>query len=405
VAGYLVWHINFRPGTQVYKTAAGLELYFAPQHGREARERLIALMDEAQSRIEVAVMELEDREIGQALTRAAARGVQVRIFTDSDYRRETRESLGVPTGVRAAARPEGDRPTGVRAAARPEGDRPTGVRAAARPEGDRPTGVRAAARPEGDRPTGVRAAARPEGDRPESSRARCETLQQVQVCYDSRNDALMHHKFMLIDQKGVWTGSTNLTWGAFERNNENSLWLLDVGLVQAYRAEFDAIFAGQENDLGRSHGFWLGATEGRVYFSPAGGLKARQAILDLVQRSSHEIWVAAFVLTDRRIVQALTSAHQRGVQVRVVIDGRNLENSREELLGLAGIEVRRDGNPYAMHHKVMVLDREWVVTGSYNFTHSAFGRNNENLLILRDGALAQRYRREVEAIWRAGRPP
>jgi phosphatidylserine/phosphatidylglycerophosphate/cardiolipin synthase-like enzyme len=335
VAGYLVWDTYSRPGTQVYKTAAGLELYFAPQHGREARERLIGLMDGAQSRLEVAVMELEDREIGQALTRAAARGVQVRLFTDSDYRRETRESLGALS----------------------------------------------------------------------NSRARCETLQQVQVCYDSRNDALMHHKFVLIDQKGVWTGSTNLTWGAFERNNENSLWLADVGLVQAYRAEFDAIFAGQESGLGRSQGFWLGATEGRVYFSPAGGPKARQAILDLVQRSSHEIWVAAFVLTDRRILQGLTSAHQRGVQVRVVIDGRNLENSREERLALAGIEVRQDGNPYAMHHKVMVLDREWVVTGSSNFTNSGFGRNNENLLILRDGALAQRYRREVEAIWRAGRPP
>jgi len=51
---------------------------------------------------------------------------------------------------------------------------------------------------------------------------------------------------------------------------------------------------------------------------------------------------------------------------------------------------------------VMVVDGEWVVTGSYNFTNSGFARNNENLLILRDSSLAQRYQREVEAIWRAG---
>jgi len=330
--GYFVWDIYSRPGPQVYKATGGLELYFTPQQGRQAKDRLIGLIDGAQSRVEVAAMELEDREIGQALLRAAARGVLVRKMGDSDYRRETLESLGVRS----------------------------------------------------------------------SSGARCETLQRVQVCYDSRGDALMHHKFVLIDDQGVWTGSTNLTWNAFERNNENSLWLPERSLVQVYRAEFDVIFAGQERGLGRSTRFQLGDTQGTVYFSPAGGREGRGAILDLIKRADHEILIAAFVLTDSRVVEALIQAHRRGVRLRVVIDVRNLENSRDETLQQAGIEVRKDGNPYTMHHKVIVVDSEWVVTGSYNFTNSGFGRNNENLLILRDGTLAHLYRQEVEAIWRAG---
>lgn len=332
VVGYFVWDIYFRPVPPSYKAAGGLELYFAPQQGREAKNRLIGLIDGAQRRIEVATLELEDREIGQALLRAAARGVQVRMFNDSDYRRETRESLGVRS----------------------------------------------------------------------SSQARCETLERVRVCYDSRNNALMHHKFVLIDDRGVWTGSTNLTWNAFQRNNENSLWLPVLGLVLVYRAEFDAIFAGQESGLGRSERFQIGATEGTVYFSPAGGREGRGAILDLIKRANREIWIAAFVLTDVRMVEALTKAHQRGVRVRVVIDARNLENSLDEVLSKAGMDVRKDGNPYTMHHKIIVVDGEWVVTGSYNFTNSGFGRNNENLLILRDSTLAQRYQREVEAVWRVG---
>jgi phosphatidylserine/phosphatidylglycerophosphate/cardiolipin synthase-like enzyme len=332
VVGYFVWDNYFRLVPQSYKAAGGLELYFAPKQGREAKDRLIGLINGAQSRIEVAVMELEDREIGQALIQAAARGVRVRMFNDSDYRRETRESLGVRS----------------------------------------------------------------------SSQARCETLQQVQVCYDSRNNALMHHKFVVIDGQGVWTGSTNLTWNAFERNNENSLWLPVLGLVQVYQAEFDAIFAGQESGLGRSERFQIGATEGTVYFSPAGGREGRGAILDLIKRTHQEIWIAAFVLTDIRLVEALTRAHERGVRVRVVMDARNLENSRDETLKQAGIDVRKDGNPYTMHHKIIVVDSEWVVTGSYNFTNSGFGRNNENLLILRDRTLAQHYQREVEATWRVG---
>lgn len=332
VVGYLVWEAYLRPVPPVYKMSGGLELYFAPGQGRAAKDRLIGLINAAQNRIEVAALELEDREIGQALVQAAARGVRVRMLNDSDYRRETRQSLGVSS----------------------------------------------------------------------SSPARCETLQRIQVCYDSRPNALMHHKFVVLDSLGVWTGSTNLTWNAFERNNENSLWLPVSGLVQVYRAEFEALFAGQENGLGRPARFQIGSTEGMVYFSPAGGREARGAILEVLGRAQREIWVAAYVLTDTRIIEALVQAHRRGVRVRVVIDARNLENSRDETLKQAGVDVRKDGNPYTMHHKVMVVDGEWVVTGSYNFTNSGFGRNNENLLILRDGALAQRYQREVESIWRAG---
>lgn len=332
VVGYFVWDTYFRSGPQVYKAPGGLELYFAPAQGRVVKSRLIGLINSAQNRIEVAALELEDREIGQALARAAVRGVRVRMFNDSDYRRETRESLGVKS----------------------------------------------------------------------TSQARCETLQRIQVCYDSRDNALMHHKFVLIDDLGVWTGSTNLTWNAFERNHENSLWLPVRGLVDAYRAEFDTIFAGQESGLGRSKRFQIGSTEGTVYFSPAGGREGRGAILDLLKRANRDVWIAAFVLTDIRVVEALVQAHRRGVRVRVVIEARNLENSRDETLKQAGIEVRKDSNPYTMHHKVMVVDGEWVVTGSYNFTSSGFSRNNENLLILRDSVLAQRYQHEVEAIWRAG---
>ncbi|MDX2005261.1 MAG: phospholipase D-like domain-containing protein [Meiothermus sp.] len=235
-----------------------------------------------------------------------------------------------------------------------------------------------------------------------TSRARCETLVRLEVCYDSRDNALMHHKFVVVDGLGVWTGSANLTWNAFERNNENSLWIPSPELARLYRAEFDAIFGGQEQGLGRSERFQVGTTEGTVYFTPAGGREARGAILERIKRANREIWVAAFVLTDSRVIEALNQAHARGVRVRAVLDARNLESSNEEALIRAGIDARKDGNPYTMHDKVMAIDNEYVVTGSYNFSNSGFGRNNENLLILRDPALAERYTRNVEGMWRIG---
>ena len=44
-----------------------------------------------------------------------------------------------------------------------------------------------------------------------------------------------------------------------------------------------------------------------------------------------------------------------------------------------------------MHKKVMIVDGETVVTGSFNYTWSAEHRNAENLLVIHDPTLAAEY--------------
>jgi len=43
------------------------------------------------------------------------------------------------------------------------------------------------------------------------------------------------------------------------------------------------------------------------------------------------------------------------------------------------------------HNKIMIIDGDTVITGSFNFTRSAEYNNAENLLVVRDKALAERY--------------
>jgi phosphatidylserine/phosphatidylglycerophosphate/cardiolipin synthase-like enzyme len=62
------------------------------------------------------------------------------------------------------------------------------------------------------------------------------------------------------------------------------------------------------------------------------------------------------------------------------------------LLRTAGVPLFSDGAHAIAHNKVMVMDGQVVVTGSFNFTNSAETRNAENLLILRSPQLAQSYR-------------
>jgi len=93
---------------------------------------------------------------------------------------------------------------------------------------------------------------------------------------------------------------------------------------------------------------------------------------------------------------------EKGVLVRGVFDESqaksNLGGEYEHLLE-SGVEVRLDGNPRGMHHKVILIDDRIVVTGSYNFSNNAKTRNDENTLIVHSAEVAALYREEFERVW------
>jgi len=59
----------------------------------------------------------------------------------------------------------------------------------------------------------------------------------------SDNPYIMHHKFCVVDNKVLITGSYNWTASARERNNENLLIIDDAKLVQEYLLEFNRLWS------------------------------------------------------------------------------------------------------------------------------------------------------------------
>jgi phosphatidylserine/phosphatidylglycerophosphate/cardiolipin synthase-like enzyme len=135
------------------------------------------------------------------------------------------------------------------------------------------------------------------------------------------------------------------------------------------------------------------AAQIEVCFSPPlpGGCDPIRAIEDVVRTARRSILIQAYEITPGPLVTALVEAHRRGVDVRAIVDYKQLTDRRNrddafavEHLGAAGIPVLVDRPPGLMHDKVMIIDGEVVVTGSFNYTYSAEHRNVENLLVIRD---------------------
>jgi phosphatidylserine/phosphatidylglycerophosphate/cardiolipin synthase-like enzyme len=141
-----------------------------------------------------------------------------------------------------------------------------------------------------------------------------------------------------------------------------------------------------------------------VYFSPNGGCKDR--LIYWISRANRTIHVLIYSFTLDDVRDALISAKNRGVDVRIVFEkeGVQQENGNEYFnLRNSGVQVRNDTNPNTMHDKIAVIDESIVITGSYNWSKGAETRNNENMIILRNSDIASRYEVEFEKIWNASR--
>jgi mitochondrial cardiolipin hydrolase len=130
-------------------------------------------------------------------------------------------------------------------------------------------------------------------------------------------------------------------------------------------------------------------------------------IMDLMHEAARSIDGALYRFSHPGLAQALEEAVERGVRVRLLIDGNKYRESRitQELLAETMIPFRqafgRQGRGSKMHHKFVVLDQQTVLTGSYNWTHESEDENHENILILKDPAAVVAYSQEFEALWSA----
>jgi phosphatidylserine/phosphatidylglycerophosphate/cardiolipin synthase-like enzyme len=103
-----------------------------------------------------------------------------------------------------------------------------------------------------------------------------------------------------------------------------------------------------------------------------------------------------------RIVRRLIYAHERGVDVRIVVDEYSTENNAYDILLAAGIPVRFDGGGVTTHAKLIIVDGEVVLLGSTNFSHYGLEKNNEANVLLRDRGSARAYESFFEDIWARG---
>jgi phosphatidylserine/phosphatidylglycerophosphate/cardiolipin synthase-like enzyme len=129
----------------------------------------------------------------------------------------------------------------------------------------------------------------------------------------------------------------------------------------------------------------------RTCFSPRGGCTT--AIVEEIDKAKSGINIQAYSFTSMPIAKAIIAAHKRGVHVEIILDksNRSAKYSAADFTANAGVSTYIDASHAIAHNKIMIIDQETVITGSFNFTKAAEESNAENVLIIRNKELAGRY--------------
>lgn len=124
-------------------------------------------------------------------------------------------------------------------------------------------------------------------------------------------------------------------------------------------------------------------------------------IIAELNKSSRSIDLCLFFFTSDKIINELVRLSSNDIKVRLVLDKMGyskLSHSNRAKLNGSMIETRIYSRGGLMHNKYCVIDRSTVITGSYNWTLSANVRNKENIIIVHDDNICQKYIDDVESI-------
>ena len=223
-----------------------------------------------------------------------------------------------------------------------------------------------------------------------------------------RSSGLMHDKMIIVDGKTLFMGSWNLSYNDTYRNNNNLLMITDSKLIANYQAKFNELFVDKHFGTHAkvkipNPSLVIDGVQVENYMAPEDDVMAK--LVQYVQGAKKTVHYMIFTYTHADLSAAMIARSKAGVAVEGVIENRGASQGALPELFCAKLTVKTDGNKYTMHHKVIIIDGEIVITGSFNFTKAADTENDENLLVIHSPAVAAVYEQEYQKVWGIGDTP
>jgi len=317
---------------------------------------IIDFIDKAKKRLDIAVQELESLPIAEAIIRARQRKVSVRLVIEQDYLR-----------VKKARKNPWEQ----------------------------------------------------EGQNEDNRQIHDAILRSNIDVKSDFNTHIFHQKFIIRDGEAILTGSTNFTPTGTHKNLNHIVIVHSKAAAKIYAKEFKEIRQGHFGRFNEGHDkaprdIVVSNVPIRILFAP--DHNPEMEIMKQMLKAKKRIDFAIFTFSKSSgIDDTMLRLIEFGMPITGAFDGKQGAQDWSPIKGLkeAGAKLfsvpERDGVG-KLHHKLMVIDDQAVIAGSFNYTGPANNLNDENIIILGDldttspiekeaqGKIAKYARKEIERI-------
>lgn len=269
----------------------------------------------------------------------------------------------------------------------------------------------------------------------------------IEIKDDTSNNAkkgsgLMHHKFVIVDGKTTIISSANLTTsdmhGDFgnldSRGNPNNMVIVpnNPELAKTFTDEFNYMWQGVFKSYKPQRypvTIPVGVGIITVNFSPASKKDditrtSNGMIASYLEQAKKSVHIAVFVYSDQKISDTLGSVHDQGVEdIKVLIDPDFFRQSYSKAYDAMGVcppvgkkrslitvkpwkhPITTVGFPIglmgdrAVHSKMAILDDTLVITGSHNWSNAGNYLNDETLIAIQNPIVAAHYEQEFSRLY------
>lgn len=262
----------------------------------------------------------------------------------------------------------------------------------------------------------------------------------------SAGSNLMHHKFIVVDNRTLIVTSANFTSSDIHGDitnpqstgNANNLLQIDSPeLASLFTDEFNLMWGdgvgkspdskfGIQKPVRPAKQVQVGNIAVDVQFSPnSATLPWSQSTNGLIGKtlntSTQSVDMALFVFSEQRLANILGSEHESGVQIRALIDPDFIYRPYSEALDMMGVSLANDckheanNHPWQnaiatvgvpllvkgdlLHHKFAVIDKQIAIAGSHNWSQAANNSNDEALLVIHSSIVTAHYKQEFERLY------
>ncbi|KZL49873.1 competence protein ComE [Nodularia spumigena CENA596] len=262
----------------------------------------------------------------------------------------------------------------------------------------------------------------------------------------SAGSNLMHHKFVIVDNRWVIKTSANFTLSDIHGdytnlsslgNANNFLKIDSPELAVLFTEEFNIMWGdgpggnpdsrfGLQKPMRAPQNITLGDTKITVHFSPTSSTqpwnKSSNGLMgETLKSATKSIDMALFVFSEQRLANILKTRHQKNVSIRALIDSQFAYRYYSDAMDMMGVVLSNnckyevDNSPWEnpvttvgvptlakgdlLHHKFGVIDQQTVITGSHNWSKAANYGNDETVLIVENQIIAAHYVREFNRLY------